>query len=192
MLKGKVAIITGASRGIGCTTALAFAQADAKVVLASRTQHDLETAANLIRAEGGEALVVPTDVTRADAVEALVNRTLGAYGQIDILVNNAGIGVFETVVDSDPGGVDSGRRLQSQQYLSLFKIRAALYAGTSIRSNHQRAVDRRKSCIPSLKCVLCSKGGRTRVHKGFGGGGAEREYPCHGGLPRIGRHAILG
>ena len=102
MLKGKVAIITGASRGIGCTTALAFAQAGAKVVLASRTQHDLETAANLIRAEGGEALVVPTDVTRADAVEALVNRTLGAYGQIDILVNNAGIGVFETVVDSDP------------------------------------------------------------------------------------------
>ena len=102
MLKDKVAIITGASRGIGRATALVFSQAGAKVVLASRTQHDLETAANLIRADDGEALVVTTDVTQADAVEALVNRTLEVYDQIDILVNNAGIGVFEMVADSDP------------------------------------------------------------------------------------------
>lgn len=102
MLKGKVAIITGASRGIGRATAMAFAQAGAKVVLASRSQHDLEAAANLIRTEGGEALVVPTDVTQAEAVEILVNRTLKTYGQIDILVNNAGGGAFETIVDSDP------------------------------------------------------------------------------------------
>ena len=102
MLKDKVAIITGASRGIGRATALTFAQAGAKVVLASRTQHDLETVADLIRTDGGEALVVPTDVTRTDAVETMVNRTLAAYGQIDILVNNAGIGVFETIADSDP------------------------------------------------------------------------------------------
>ena len=102
MLKDKVAIITGASRGIGRATALAFARADAQVVLASRTQHDLETVANLIHIEGGEALVVPTDVTQAEAVETLVNRTLETYGQIDILVNNAGTGAFETVADSDP------------------------------------------------------------------------------------------
>ncbi len=102
MLKDKVAIITGASRGIGHATALAFARAGAKVVLTSRTQHDLEAVANLIGTDGGEALVVPTDVTQTDAVETLVNRTLSAYGQIDILVNNAGTGVFETVVDSDP------------------------------------------------------------------------------------------
>ena len=102
MLKDKVAIITGASRGIGRATALAFAQAGAKVVLAARTQHDLETVADLIRTDGGEALVAPTDVTRTDAVEAMVNRTLAAYGQIDLLVNNAGIGVFETIADSDP------------------------------------------------------------------------------------------
>ena len=102
MLTDKVAIITGASRGIGRATALAFAQAGAKVVLASRTQHDLKAAANLIRTDGGEALVVPTDVTQAEAVEILVNRTLKTYGQIDILVNNAGGGAFETIVDSDP------------------------------------------------------------------------------------------
>ena len=102
MLKDKVAIITGASRGIGRATALAFARAGAEVVLAARTQHDLETVADLIRTEDGGALVVPTDVTQVEAVEILVNRTLGAYGRVDILVNNAGIGVFETVVDSDP------------------------------------------------------------------------------------------
>ncbi len=102
MLKDKVAIITGASRGIGRATALTFAQAGAKVVLTSRTQHDLETVADLIRTDGGETLVVPTNVTQAEAVETLVNRTLEVYGQIDILVNNAGIGVFETIADSDP------------------------------------------------------------------------------------------
>lgn len=102
MLKDKVGIITGASRGIGRATAVAFAQAGTKVVLASRTQHDLERVADLIRAESGEALVVPTDVTQAEAVETLVNRTLQTYGQIDILVNNAGTGVFESIVDSDP------------------------------------------------------------------------------------------
>ena len=102
MLTDKVAIITGASRGIGRATALAFARAGAKVVLASRTQHDLETVANLIRTEGGKTLIVPTDVTQTEAVETLVNRTLAAYGQIDILVNNAGTGVFETIADSDP------------------------------------------------------------------------------------------
>ncbi len=102
MLKDKVAVITGASRGIGRATALAFARAGAKVVLASRTQSDLETVANLIRVDGGEALVVPTDVTQADAVKILVDRTLETYGQIDVLVNNAGTGAFETVADSDP------------------------------------------------------------------------------------------
>ena len=102
MLTDKVAIITGASRGIGRATALAFAQAGARVVLASRTQQDLETVANLIRTDAREAFVVPTDVTQTQAVENLVNRTLETYGQIDILVNNAGTGAFETVADSDP------------------------------------------------------------------------------------------
>lgn len=102
MLKDKVAIITGASRGIGRETALAFARSGVKVVLAARTQHDLETVANLVDTEGDRALVVPTDVTQTEAVETLVNRTLATYGRIDILVNNAGIGIFEMVVDSDP------------------------------------------------------------------------------------------
>jgi NADP-dependent 3-hydroxy acid dehydrogenase YdfG len=101
-LKDKVAIITGASRGVGKATALAFAQAGAKVVLASRTQSDLESVVNLIHTNNGDALAIRTDVTQAQATQSLINRTLETYEQIDILVNNAGIGIFEMVVDSDP------------------------------------------------------------------------------------------
>ena len=102
MLKDKVAIITGASRGIGKATAVDFAQAGAKVVLAARTQRDVEAVADLIRTNGGEALAIPTDVTLADEVERLIHRTLDTYHQIDILVNSAGIGIFAPVIDSAP------------------------------------------------------------------------------------------
>ena len=99
MLKNKVAIITGASRGVGKATALAFAGAGAKVVLAARTKQDLDTVANRIHTESGVARVIPTDVRRADDVVRLIHETLETYHQIDILVNNAGIGSFGLAVD---------------------------------------------------------------------------------------------
>ncbi len=115
MLKDKVAIITGASRGIGRETALAFARAGAKVVLAARTPSDLETVVNDIRANGGEALAIPTDVTQANQVANLIHQTLEIYRQIDILVNNAGIGYFGMVVDFEEADWDSviGSNLKS-------------------------------------------------------------------------------
>ncbi|MCH8294529.1 SDR family NAD(P)-dependent oxidoreductase [Candidatus Poribacteria bacterium] len=115
MLKDKVAIITGASRGIGRATALAFARAGAKVVLAARTPSDLETVVNDIRANGGEVLAVPTDVTQANQVANLIHQTLKIYRQIDILVNNAGIGYFGMVVDFEEADWDSviGSNLKS-------------------------------------------------------------------------------
>jgi len=115
MLKDKVAIITGASRGIGRATALAFARAGAKVVLAARTPSDLETVVNDIRANGGEVLAVPTDVTQANQVANLIHQTLEIYRQIDILVNNAGIGYFGMVVDFEEADWDSviGSNLKS-------------------------------------------------------------------------------
>ena len=99
MLKDKVAIITGASRGVGKSTALAFARAGAKVVLAARTKQDLESVANRIRTEGGAAHVIPTDVRRFDDVTRLIHETLETYHKIDILVNNAGIGGFGLVAE---------------------------------------------------------------------------------------------
>ena len=90
-LEGKVALITGASRGIGAATARLFAQERATVVLASRSEEEMARIVEEIRANGGEVMAVKTDVAEAASVETLIKRTVDAYGRLDIAVNNAGI-----------------------------------------------------------------------------------------------------
>jgi len=91
-LRGKVAIVTGASRGIGRATALALAANGANVVVNYASSRD---AADQVVAEitalGSDAIALPADVSQADQVEALVNATMDKWGRIDVLVNNAGI-----------------------------------------------------------------------------------------------------
>ena len=89
-LDGKVAVITGASRGIGEGIAQAFASAGAKVVLCSRKQADLEKVAEKIKTSGGDAFVVAAHAGRIDDLKMLVQKSVEHYGRIDILVNNAG------------------------------------------------------------------------------------------------------
>jgi 7-alpha-hydroxysteroid dehydrogenase len=86
----RVAIVTGASKGIGRGIALAFAEAGADLVLASRTQADLERVAGEVRARGRRALVVPCDVNERAQLERLVESAWKEFGRIDVLVNNAG------------------------------------------------------------------------------------------------------
>ena len=88
-LQGKVAIVTGASRGIGAATARAFADAGAAVALAARSEHELTEVASAINASGGRAIAVPTDVGDADAVRQLVERTVETFGKLDLAFNNA-------------------------------------------------------------------------------------------------------
>ncbi|MBL1174402.1 3-oxoacyl-[acyl-carrier-protein] reductase [Pantanalinema sp. GBBB05] len=91
-LRGKVAIVTGASRGIGRATALALAAEGAKVIVnyaSSREAADRVVAE--ISAMGSEAIAIPADVSKADQVDSLISATLEQWGQIDVLVNNAGI-----------------------------------------------------------------------------------------------------
>lgn len=88
-LTGKVALITGASRGIGQALAEAYAAAGARVVLASRKQAPLDEVAALIREKGGEALPIAAHTGSDDAINALVAQVSDTYGGIDILVNNA-------------------------------------------------------------------------------------------------------
>lgn len=88
-LSGKVAIITGASRGIGQSIAEHFAQAGAKVVLSSRKQDALDEVMASIKANGGEALAIAAHAGQKETLKALVDKTVEAYGKVDILVNNA-------------------------------------------------------------------------------------------------------
>jgi 7-alpha-hydroxysteroid dehydrogenase len=89
-LTDKVAIVTGAGKGIGRGIATGFAEAGAHVVCAARTQADIDAVAADVRARGRRALAVPTDVTRTEDLEQLVDATVAEFGRVDVLVNNAG------------------------------------------------------------------------------------------------------
>lgn len=98
-LKNKVVFITGASSGIGRQTALAFAEAKAKVVLAARSEPKLQLLANEIKANGGTALVVKLDVRSISSIHNAVQTALDHFGQIDTLINNAGILIRRTFLE---------------------------------------------------------------------------------------------
>lgn len=90
-LTGKVAIVTGASSGIGEATALLMAQSGAKVVIAARRQAEGDAVVQKIKDNGGEAIFVKTDVSKLADHEALVAATLETYGRLDTVFNNAGV-----------------------------------------------------------------------------------------------------
>ena len=90
-LENKVCIITGGNSGVGAATAELFAKEGAKVVISARRVAQLEEVADKIRANGGEVLAVPTDVSKVEDVENLIAETVKNYGRIDVLVNNAGV-----------------------------------------------------------------------------------------------------
>jgi len=90
-VEGKVAIVTGAGRGIGKAIALILAEAGADITVIARTVEQIEQTSEEIRKLGRKALAIPTDVTKEDQVKEAVQQTLSQFGKIDILVNNAGI-----------------------------------------------------------------------------------------------------
>ena len=100
--EGKVALITGAGSGIGRATALAFAREGAKVVVVDRTPPGGDETVEMIRAEGGEAIVVWADVAITDQVEKMVADTVKAFGRLDFAFNNAGIEGVNAVAHEYP------------------------------------------------------------------------------------------
>jgi NAD(P)-dependent dehydrogenase (short-subunit alcohol dehydrogenase family) len=90
-LKGEVAIVTGAGRGLGRAIAVEFAREGARVALAARTRTELDETERAVKAAGGQCAIVPTDLSKPEDIEHMVAATRQAFGPIDILVNNAGI-----------------------------------------------------------------------------------------------------
>ena len=101
-LKDKVAIITGASKGIGKGIATRYSQEGAKVVITSRSMDLLSPIADEIRDRGGHALALPVDVKKPESIQAVVDMTVEEYGQLDIMVNNAGISMAHPSEDLSP------------------------------------------------------------------------------------------
>ncbi len=106
-LTGKVALVTGASKGIGKAIAELYAQAGAKVVVSSRKQEAVDGVVAEIKSKGGNALAVACNVSEAADIQKLIDATLAAYGTIDILVNNAAANPsFGPVVDTSESSFD--------------------------------------------------------------------------------------
>ncbi|HEV8539271.1 MAG TPA: SDR family NAD(P)-dependent oxidoreductase [Bacteroidota bacterium] len=105
-LKGKIAIVTGAGRGIGRAIAQALAKQGAHVVACARTKSEIEVVAAEVEKLGGKALAVQADISRESDVSSLTSRTIESFGTVDILVNNAGIGSFAKVAELLPRDFD--------------------------------------------------------------------------------------
>lgn len=101
-VEGKVAVVTGAGRGIGAASALALAEAGADVVLSARSSDQLEVVAKLVQAAGRRAFVVPADLRDLEAVADLADQAHEEFGRLDIVVNNVGGTIPNALMDTDP------------------------------------------------------------------------------------------
>ena len=131
-MQGRVALVAGASKGIGAATAEAFAAAGASVVLAARDLGALEAVANRITGHGGQAIAVRADVSDADSVRHLVDQAMAAYGRLDAAFNNATAGPLPApLADIDPAEFDAGIATNIRgTFLGMkFQIPAMLQSG---------------------------------------------------------------
>ena len=129
-LAGRIALVTGASSGIGEATALALSAAGAKVALAARRRERLDALAARIRDSGGEALVTVADLAKEADAQRAVRETEAHYGRLDILVNNAGVMYLEPIATAD---LARWRHMFELNMLGLIAATQAALAGMSAR-----------------------------------------------------------
>jgi len=121
-LAGKVSIVTGASRGIGKAISILLAQSGSRVVLAARSEPQLKSVSDEISNQNGEALVIPTDLTRDEEIEQLVEKTIKEWGSVDVLINNAGLGKVAPVVKAKVSDWDETFQVNLRAPMILSKL----------------------------------------------------------------------
>jgi NADP-dependent 3-hydroxy acid dehydrogenase YdfG len=131
-LQGRVALVTGASSGIGEATAIGLAKAGAKVAIAARRRERLEEIAAKITAEGGEVLVIAADFSSEAEAAKAVRDTEEKFGRLDILINNAGVMYLEPVAEADLG---RWRQMFELNVLGLIAASQAALAGMKARKD---------------------------------------------------------
>jgi len=126
-LEGKVALVTGGSRGIGRASALAFADAGADVVVASRKLADLETVAEEIRAKGTRSLAVASHIAKTEESKGLVDKVMAEFGRIDILMNNAGTNpYYGPLMDAEEWAWDTTMNVNLKGHFLLSQLVARI------------------------------------------------------------------
>ena len=159
-LNGKVAIVTGASRGIGRAIATGFAEAGADIAVAARNEADLETVVKEIDVLGRKAIAVPTDVTDRNAIQNLVDRTVEEFGQLDVLVNNAGGTRFTApIVGLRPDGWDKAIKLNLDSVFHATQIGAQAMLASGGGSIIQMSSVAGIEGAPTLSFYSAAKGG---------------------------------
>jgi 3-oxoacyl-[acyl-carrier protein] reductase len=159
-LRGQVAVVTGAGRGIGAAIAHELAGLGALTVLCGRTPGSLNTTANAIRAAGNQAEVAECDVTALASVEAVARRVQDQHGRVDVLVNNAGIGSFGKPLHQLPPG-DWDRVIDTNLRGVFYTIRAFAPAMIRARSGHIINISSiaGKNALPNGAAYAASKWG---------------------------------
>jgi NAD(P)-dependent dehydrogenase (short-subunit alcohol dehydrogenase family) len=158
-LEDKVAVVTGASRGIGRAIALGFAEAGADVAVAARSVDDLETLAKEIDLAGRKALVLPTDVREREEIQAMIDRTVDELGGLDVLVNNAGGSNFMSpIVGLRPEGWDKILRLNLDSVFHATQIGAQVMVASGGGSIIQIASVAGLRGSPGLSFYSAAKG----------------------------------
>ena len=162
-LEGKVAVVTGAARGIGAACARRFAAEGAEVVLADILEEKGEATARAIRDDGGRAAFMPCDTGDGPQARALIEQTISRHGRIDILVNNAGIFTIADFLDVTEEDFDRVLRVNLKGYFlvgqAAAREMAAAGSGSIINMSSVNGV----MAIESIASYVVSKGGVNQL-----------------------------
>lgn len=164
-LEGKVAIVTGASRGIGRAIALAYAVAGAQLVMASRGIPALEKAALEVSKLGRGPLIVPTDIAQKDEVENLIRKTLEQFGRIDIMVNDPGMTINKPVLDTNEAEWDTIMNTNLRSFYLLCRASAPAMREKKSGSIINMASPAGYRLVPRMPVYSISKAGVIMLTK---------------------------